>query len=309
MYLDKLGEFSLQSLRYFSVVASKGSIAETARLLGMSQPAVTLQIQNLEKQLGFSLFERKGRRIVLTSRGRAMFQKVLPELERLEGILVDAKSEETARPKLFISTVQGVGEYWLSNMLTSFLSVHRENRLYLEFEEPAELEDRLLTGQTALILSPRKVDDPRVVSEPLRKEKIIPVGSEFLIADLESKMRSSKKGARFWEDFDWIGYGTTTESDPWAQQWLEDAGVFIDRRFRYTHVVNSFEVIKRMLLEGAGISVIPEHTCEVELQNGTLQKIENKKWPAIINTLYICYRQDSLNQAQREFRDWLKKSQ
>jgi len=306
MLLSELADYSLQGLRYFSVVASKGSVADAAKLLNVSQPAVTLQIQNLEKHLGFSLFERSGRRNVLTARGTNLFVKMLPQLEKLNVILIDAKYEEqTLRPRLYIGTVQGVGEYWLSSMLADFSKIQKDYRIFLEFEETAVLDDRLLTGQVSLVVSPKKVEEEVVVSEPLMEERLIPIGHQAVIDRLDKALKDRSKNPRFWESFDWIGYGTSTNSDPWAQRWLEGAGVFLDRRFRFTHVINSFEVIKKMLVSGHGVAVVPEHTCETELKSGALVSLETKKYPALKNILYLCYRQDSLTNPQIEFKDWL----
>jgi DNA-binding transcriptional LysR family regulator len=308
MFLEELSEYSLQSLRVFAFVASTGSVVEAARELKISQPAVTLQIHNLEKHLGFPLFERRGRNNVLTSRGRAFFENLLPELERIEKVLLETKHEEVlARPKLFVGTVEGVGEFWLSERLSTFTKMHSGVRFFIEFDKTPMLEEKLLTGQLSIVITPRKIEESRVVSQLLMEETLLPVGRADLIDKLKKILGDKNREKRFWEAFDWIGYGTTNDVDPWVQRWLEHLGVFVDRRFRYAHVINSFQVVKSLLVEGAGLSVLPLHTCENEIQSEELKSLESTKYPALHKKLYISYRDQSLSQMHLDFCSFLLK--
>ncbi len=57
-------------LRYFWAVAHEGSLTRTARLMNLSQSALSIQIQKLEHQIGHALFERAGRKLALTEAGK-----------------------------------------------------------------------------------------------------------------------------------------------------------------------------------------------------------------------------------------------
>lgn len=61
-------------LKYFWMVAKEGSITGAAKVLHLSQPTLSSQIQKLEKSLGASLFDRKGRTLVLTDTGQTVFR-------------------------------------------------------------------------------------------------------------------------------------------------------------------------------------------------------------------------------------------
>ena len=62
-------EINFHYLRYFQAVAREGNLTRAARKLHVSQSAVSVQIKKLETQLGQDLFEREGRRLVLTEAG------------------------------------------------------------------------------------------------------------------------------------------------------------------------------------------------------------------------------------------------
>jgi DNA-binding transcriptional LysR family regulator len=307
MFLKDLAEYSLQSLRIFTYVSSMGSVAEAAEALGLSQPAVSLQISNLEKHLGFSLFERSGRRNVLTGRGQDLYQKLLPLLERLELLLVDAREEEhLTKPKLLLGSVEGIGEFWLLNRFKDFRNTHPESRLFLEIFDNDVLVERLLTGRVDMAITTKKTEVGHIVSELLMEEKLVPVGRKEDIEHLSKVIESAKAGERYWEKISWIGYGDSFSTETWALRWLEQLGTVVDRRFRYQHQVNSYVIIRKMLLNGMGVCVAPLHTVEDLISRGDLVALESKKYPALKNSLYISYRQQSLSRLGKDFRDWIK---
>ncbi len=76
----------LKPLRAFCQAARLGSVSRAAEALFLSQPAVTLQLQALERDLGVALFERLGRRLSLTREGTALYELARPLVEGLDGL-------------------------------------------------------------------------------------------------------------------------------------------------------------------------------------------------------------------------------
>ena len=91
----------LQQVRAFQAVAREGSFSKAARRLFRTQPAVTMAVQALERELGVRLFDRLGRRIRLTPGGSTFLESVGPLLERWEVLgtqVRDAASEAVTGP-------------------------------------------------------------------------------------------------------------------------------------------------------------------------------------------------------------------
>ena len=65
----------LNSLRDFLAVAERGSLRAAARQLGVAQPAITRNIQELEKELGVVLFERQARGVTLSPMGEVFLRR------------------------------------------------------------------------------------------------------------------------------------------------------------------------------------------------------------------------------------------
>jgi DNA-binding transcriptional LysR family regulator len=76
----------LKPLRAFCQVARLGSVSRAAEALFLSQPAVTLQLQALERDMGAPLFERIGRRLTLTRGGTALYELARPLVEGVDGL-------------------------------------------------------------------------------------------------------------------------------------------------------------------------------------------------------------------------------
>jgi DNA-binding transcriptional LysR family regulator len=74
----------LKQLRAFCHAAQAGSITEAAEHLFLSQPSVTLQIQALERELGITVFERRGPKIKLTPEGEVLYQLASPLVEGID---------------------------------------------------------------------------------------------------------------------------------------------------------------------------------------------------------------------------------
>ncbi len=304
MFLKDLSDFSLQGLRVFSYVASMGSVAEAAEALDLSQPAVSLQISNLEKQCGFPLFERSGRRNVLTTRGQDFYQKILPVLEQLEQIILDSKDVDSAkRPKLFVGSVEGIGEYWLLKRFNDFVEKHDGVRMFLEIADSDVLHSRLMTGREVLVITPKKIEEAGIVSQVLMNEKFVPVGRKDRIEELTALL--TKKSERYWENVPWIGYGDSISAESWATRWLENVGTLVNRRFKYRHTCNSYAVIKNLLKDGSGVCVMPRHVVVDEIEDQSLCALDSKKYPALQNTMYVAWRSHSLTKIHEIFRDWI----
>jgi DNA-binding transcriptional LysR family regulator len=76
----------LKPLRAFCQVARLGSVSRAAAALYLSQPAITLQLQALERELGVKLFERAGRRLTPTREGNALYELARPLVEGIDNL-------------------------------------------------------------------------------------------------------------------------------------------------------------------------------------------------------------------------------
>lgn len=123
----------LKPLRAFCQVARLGSVSRAAETLYLSQPAVTLQLQALERDLGVQLFDRSGRRLALTREGEELYELARPLVEGMEGL--DGAFRERLRGldagELDIAAGSSTILYLLPGIVEAFRERHPEVRLRL----------------------------------------------------------------------------------------------------------------------------------------------------------------------------------
>jgi LysR family glycine cleavage system transcriptional activator len=109
----------LAALPTFIQVAKHLSFTKAAKELFLSQGAVSVQIKQLEKELGFSLFHRKVRKIFLTREGERLLKDIAPALRTIQSSIESIRStDETNR--LTVSTLPSFAAKWLIPKITEF---------------------------------------------------------------------------------------------------------------------------------------------------------------------------------------------
>ena len=123
----------LKPLRAFCQVARLGSVSRAAEALFLSQPAVTLQLQALERELGTALFERIGRRFSLTREGQVLYEIARPLVEGLDGLDGEFRSKIKGLQagELHVAAGSSTILYLLPTLVQAFREQHPEVQLVL----------------------------------------------------------------------------------------------------------------------------------------------------------------------------------
>jgi len=116
---------NLRQIEIFKCVMEAGTVTAAAERLHVSQPAVSKQLAELERRLGFAVFDRVSGRLVPTSEGRALYdevERVQASLEQLTRFAVDLRA--TRRGRLSIGALPILSTRWLPGVVGRFLA-HR----------------------------------------------------------------------------------------------------------------------------------------------------------------------------------------
>ncbi|NHN88359.1 LysR family transcriptional regulator [Acetobacter conturbans] len=211
---------TLRQLRYFTSVAEVGSISGAAMVLLVSQSTVTEAMRDLEAEMGFRLFERHARGIILTRRG----QQFLLRVQRILDDVADAQrmkdeDEDALVGTLVLGVTPVVAGYVLPDLLTRFRRAFPRVEITLVEDQAEYLDHMLIGGELDLAIMLRLGDtvpsacgvrvmgvSPHYVwlshGHPLTAEKQVSLkqlGSEPYIA-LATDVLESRMGA-VWERF------------------------------------------------------------------------------------------------------------
>jgi DNA-binding transcriptional LysR family regulator len=108
----------LRQIETFCELARQGSLALTAERLSLTESAISVSVHELEKQLGESLFNKQGRRLVLSDRGRELLPQALELIERAENF---GEVGNTGRTQaLAIGATRSIGPHLLPRLIRDF---------------------------------------------------------------------------------------------------------------------------------------------------------------------------------------------
>jgi LysR family transcriptional regulator, cyn operon transcriptional activator len=138
----------IRHLRYFLAVAEAGSFSRAADRLGISQPAISQQMRDLETGLRVSLFQRRGKRILLTSAGLIFQEHARVLLRELENLLQELGSEPgQLRGALHLGVVPILNVALVPHLLGLFAAAHPGISLTVEEISSTEIETALEEGR------------------------------------------------------------------------------------------------------------------------------------------------------------------
>lgn len=159
---------SIRNLRYFQTAARTGHFGRAADACAVTQPALSMQIRDLEEYLGFKLFERHRDGAKLTEAGR----EALAHAERILGAVadLDTLSRRTRGPlagPFRLGVIPSVAPYLLPRLLPSVMQRVPKARLTLRETLTATLVDELLAGDLDAIIASLPLDHSELAERPL----------------------------------------------------------------------------------------------------------------------------------------------
>ena len=237
-------------LKAFYWVAKLQSFTQAARKLFVSQPAISLQVKALEKELAEKLFERVGRRISLTNAGQIVFRKteeVFLKVDEIRSVMSELSQLE--RGRFTLGTSDTTSLYFIPELIKEFLRAHPNIELQIVNRISQEIVRRVLDCEVDLGIVSLPVEEARLTVAPLIKHPLAcVVASDHPLA-----------GRKVVRPPDLAPHGmvalersSTTQKR--IDRFLADHGVTL----RTVIELGSFETIKKFVAIGLGIAIIPE---------------------------------------------------
>ncbi|MET0794819.1 MAG: LysR substrate-binding domain-containing protein [Polyangiaceae bacterium] len=164
----------LRHLRYFVAVAEELHFGRAAARLHIQQPPLSRQIQLLEAELGFPLFERSRRRVELTPAGSALLGRTRQVFDALDVAVHDARSaSEGQSGRLVIAYPSSLAYSGLTELLRAFRTRFPSVELTLRELPPGDQIDALKAGSLDVGFVRTSLDDPALVAELVRREALM----------------------------------------------------------------------------------------------------------------------------------------
>jgi DNA-binding transcriptional LysR family regulator len=297
-----MNPLNLRALRIFEAVATCGSFSHAARQLEMTQPAVSMQIRQLEADVGAVLFDRQHRQR-MTDAGRELLQHariIGAQVRAAEAALAahggDASdgSARGLRGLLHIGVVSPA-HYFAPRLLDAFNQLHPEVRLKLTVAKRASVLEMLQEHQLDIAISgyPPSEGDLEATTFARNPHCIVAHPDNPLAARRRLRWADLRD-----EHFIFREPGSATRQ--FLEQLLQSQAIQV----RAGMELAGNETIKQAVMCGMGISFLSAHTFQVELQAGLMTLLDVLDMPKTIDWCFV-QRRDTLlggvNAAFREF--------
>jgi DNA-binding transcriptional LysR family regulator len=262
--------FTLDQLRILKAIAAEGSFKRAADSLYVSQPAVSLQVQNLERQLDVPLFDRGGRRAQLTEAGHLLLsygEKILTLCQETCRAIEDLQNLQGGT--LIVGASQTTGTYLLPRMIGMFRQRYPHVAVQLHVHSTRRTAWSVANGQIDLAIVGGEV--PPELQESL---KIVAYAEDELALILPvfhplAKIDTIEKDDLYQLEFITLDSQSTIRKV--IDQVLTRCGIDT-RRLRIEMELNSIEAIKNAVQAGLGAAFVSVSAIEKELHMGILHR-------------------------------------
>lgn len=283
---------NLEWYRTFKAIYKTGTLTGAAQSLFISQPGVSLHLSSLESYVGYKLFDRTGRKMVPTEKGKVFYNFIIEALGKLE----DAEKNFQRSTEKHTPTIS-VGMCFETFQITlePYVSTLPFN-LIIQFGEYPEMLENLDKGILDLIITPQTGTTTNIEHEAFSSERIVLLGGmEVNQQEFDTLI---EKGD-FDEVLKWLKlhkwYGTTGDMEHLRRFWQLNFNKYPD--FRPNYIVPNLNSIVRCLSGGTGLAVMPNHLGKKEIENEQVKVIWEGK-TILENTLYFAIRKKSIYQEE-----------
>ncbi|MEP6483352.1 MAG: LysR substrate-binding domain-containing protein [Rudaea sp.] len=291
-----LRRLSLRQLTVFLEATRQMNFARTAEALHLTQPAISMQIRQLESVVGLPLFERIGRKLALTNAGelfRHHAARVIGELQDAEQSLQGLKGIHSGRSTVgLVSTAK----YFAPKLLAQFSLQHPLIDIQFLVGNRGTLINALRDNEIDFAVMGRPPEKLDAMSEAIAENP------HRLVAHKSHRLLKAK---RF--DFHELRKETFLMREPGSGTRLVMEAVFKQHLFTPTRIVTigSNETVKQAVMAGMGLSLLSLHTLELELRTGEIALLDVEGTPVMRNWHLVHMREKKLSPAAGAFRRFL----
>lgn len=263
---------TFRQLRVFSEVARHLSFARAAEVLHLTPPAVTMQVKELEGNVGLPLFERSGRQVALTTAGEYMLvyaRKMLATLKDAEDAAARLQRLEVGQ--LTIGMVS-TAKYFVPRLLAEFKREHEGVDIRLAVGNREQLVRMLQGNEVDIAVMGRPPTELATRAEPFAAHPHV-----FVAATDHPLLNIGHPTVESLRPYGFIlrerGSGTRAALENFLEKSRMEPRVVME--------MTSNETIKQAVMAGMGISFLSLHTIGLELEHGLIARLDVAGTPIV----------------------------
>lgn len=261
--------YTLHQLQVFLKITQTKSITKAAEELCLSQPAVSIQLKNLQDQFDIPLAEVVGRKIFITDFGQEIAnaaEKILNEVYAINYKTMAHKGKLAGRLKI---SVVSTGKYVMPYFLSDFMHKNEGVELLMDVTNRAKVIESLEKNEVDFSLVSILPENLKVENVALMQNKI------FLIANSQMKFKKKIYDTNIFEEIPIIYREQGSGTRMVMERFIESNKLPVRKKMELT----SNEAVKQAVMAGLGCSIMPLIGIKNELIHGDLKIVPVRGFP------------------------------
>jgi DNA-binding transcriptional LysR family regulator len=279
--------FDLYELFLFRLVVTHGSFTKAAEIVGLTQSAITRQIQGIEKGLGLELLERTTRSVRVTPAGAFLFQQSARLIGDVESALQRLREEfGAARKEVRLGVSRSIGLAHLPGFLHANLRQAPEVGCRVSSRSSGEILAALEAGELDLGVFSPPTRLPRTLRVTHRFDDTFTlIAPRSLAGAYQALPRSGASRTAWLRKQPWLLLEENTNTGARLRTWMDEHALSIQPLMQF----DSFDLIINLVSLGMGLSFVPIRALALYGRKRTLQRL---KWkPPFVRDLVVVVRQ------------------
>lgn len=238
----------LHQLRYALAVADTGNFTRAAERSNVTQPSLSQQIINLEREVGHKLFHRLGRKAVLTEAGAVFLERSRRILFEVENAAKELSDHPSLERRITVGAIPTVAPYLLPLLIERCRQRHPNLQIDVREDFRSSLLHGVIEGELDLAIAALPVKDRRLSVEPLMTEPLL-----LVVSKEHSFARQPRVNAGDLAQETFVMLGTASSLATQVRSFCGDHHFEPRIGFRCAQVAT----VKALVALGVGISVLP----------------------------------------------------
>ncbi|RKZ86396.1 MAG: LysR family transcriptional regulator [Candidatus Parabeggiatoa sp. nov. 1] len=261
---------TLRQLTLFKAVAQHLSFTRAAAELCLTQPAVSIQIKQLEGHVGMPLFEQVGKRIFLTDAGRELYAAcgdIFARIDALETSLNELQGSIKGQLKLSVVTTAA---YFTPHLFKAFLELYPEVYFSLKVTNRNSVLERMANNEDELVIMGQVPEHLHVTAHPFLENLLV------VLAPPQHPLVNQSH----------IPLGRFAQETILIREMGSGTRLAMNRCFAAHNLelptqmeLGSSEAIKQGVMTGLGVSILSQYAVASEVAAGTIKLLDVEDFP------------------------------
>jgi len=285
--------YTLKQLYSFEAVIRLGGFTSASKELHITQPAVYMQVQQLQKNIGAKLFNINGKTITATFIGKKIYETAVGAINVVENSKLEIDQSLNPDSGHLQIAVATTANSFVSRLLSRFKKEYPKMTFYIDVTNRQALLDNLKNNNADLVIMGEPPKNIPLISSAFMKNPLIAIAhpDNELLTKKKISIKDLNKETLLTRE---IGSGTRITIER-----------FTGLDFSSDIQINSNEAIVEAVQAGLGIGFVSKHSVNLQLKNNIIKQLDVAPFPIIRQWHIVHHAEAQLSPIARRFKQFV----